>query len=63
MTIEKRKDASDSYNHVATVCEWCGEPLPDNTGYADHLPLCEGSDVSREVTREKYNTATTYSDD
>lgn len=63
MTIEKRKDASGSYNHVVTVCQWCGEPLPEKTGYADHLPFCEGIDVSRDVTREKYTTETTYTDD
>lgn len=43
MTLEYRDNGGDNdgvNNVVAVECTWCGEPLPEQTGYAQHIQQC-----------------------
>lgn len=39
MAVEKRPESGQV---VATECQYCGEDLPPQEGYAAHLPDCDG---------------------
>jgi len=48
MTIEYREDATGSSEPVATACVYCGEPLDEGIGMAEHLP-CDDVPATEEV--------------
>ncbi|AGN33814.1 hypothetical protein HALG_00026 [Halorubrum virus CGphi46] len=48
MAIEYPEDASGRSEPVATGCPYCGEPLDEGIGMAEHLP-CDDVPPTEEV--------------
>lgn len=48
MTLEEREytDTAGAQATVATECRYCGEPIPEGKGYAEHfIDDCEDSPI------------------